>query len=59
MTKERLQYNVNSNGDTVHLFVGTERSPSKNTFMTLTCTHDPNTKQQGLTTLFLFDSTFA
>jgi hypothetical protein len=25
--------------------------------MALTCTHDPNTKQQGLTSLFLFDST--
>jgi hypothetical protein len=25
--------------------------------MTLTCTYDPNTKQQGLTSIFLFDST--
>jgi hypothetical protein len=34
---QREQY-----GDTVHLFIGMERSPSKNTFMTLTCTHTCN-----------------
>jgi hypothetical protein len=43
-------------GGTVHLFIGTGHSPSKNTFMTLTCTHDLNTKHQGLTSLFIFDS---
>jgi hypothetical protein len=48
---------VNSTGGTVHLFIGTRRSSSKNTFMALTCTRDPNTKQHGLTSLFLFDST--
>jgi hypothetical protein len=52
ITVQREQY-----GGTVHLFIGTGRSPSKNTFMALTCTYDPNTKQQGLNSLFLFDST--
>jgi hypothetical protein len=42
---------------TVHLFIGTGRSPDKNTFMTLTYTHNPNTKHQGVTSLFLFGST--
>jgi hypothetical protein len=49
---QREQY-----GGTVHLFIVTGRSPSKNTFMALTCTYDPNTKQQGLTSPFLLDST--
>jgi hypothetical protein len=43
-------------GGTVHLFIGTGHSPSKNTFMTLTCAHNHNTKQQGLTSLLLFSS---
>ena len=51
MPNQREQY-----GGTVHLFIGTGHSPSKNTFMTLTCTHDLNTKHQGLTSLFIFDS---
>jgi hypothetical protein len=51
-TIQREQY-----GGTVDLFIGTGRRPSKNTFMTLTCTHNPNTKHQGLTSLFLFNST--
>jgi hypothetical protein len=29
-------------GGTVHLFIGTRRNPSKNTFMTLTCAHNCN-----------------
>jgi hypothetical protein len=40
----------------VHLFIGTGRSPSKNTFMTSTGTHNHNINHQGLTSLFLFDS---
>jgi hypothetical protein len=28
---------------TVHLFIGTGHFPSKNTFMTSTCTYNPNT----------------
>jgi hypothetical protein len=35
---EREQY-----GGTVHLFIGTGRSPSKSTFMPSTFTHDRNT----------------
>jgi hypothetical protein len=31
-------------------------SPSKNTFITLTCTHNRNINHQGLTSLFLFGS---
>jgi hypothetical protein len=30
-------------GGTVHLFIGKGRNPSKSTFMTLICTHYPNT----------------
>jgi hypothetical protein len=41
ITVRREQYE-----GTVHLFIGTRRSPSKNTFMALTCTYDPNTKHQ-------------
>jgi hypothetical protein len=48
---QREQY-----GGTVHLFIGTGHSPSKNTFMTLTCAHNRNINHQGLTSLFLFDS---
>jgi hypothetical protein len=43
-------------GGTVHLFIGTGRSPNKDTFMTLTCTHNRNINLQGLTSLFLFGS---
>ena len=31
--------------DTVNLFIRTRRRQNKNTFMTLTHTHNPNTKQ--------------
>jgi hypothetical protein len=57
MTREQLQSSVNSTEGTVHLFIVTGRNRSKNTFMALTCTYDPNTKQQGLTSLFVFYST--
>ena len=43
-------------GGTVHLFIGMGRSPSKSTLLTSTYTYNPNTKHQGLTSLFLFDS---
>jgi hypothetical protein len=48
---QREQY-----GGTVHLFIGMGRSPGKNTFMTLACTHNRNINHQGLTSLFLFVS---
>jgi hypothetical protein len=44
-------------GGTVYLFIGTGRIPGKNTFMTLTRTHNRNINHQGLSSLFLFDST--
>jgi hypothetical protein len=40
-------------GVTVHLFIGTGRSPSKSTFMSLMFTHDRNTNYKGLSSLFL------
>jgi hypothetical protein len=43
MSKVRVQFNINSTGGTVHLFIGMGRSPDKNTFMTLTYAHNPNT----------------
>jgi hypothetical protein len=39
ITIQREQY-----GGTVHLFTGKGRNPSKNTFMTSTYIHNPNTK---------------
>jgi hypothetical protein len=42
------QYDV-----TVHLFIGTGRSPSKSSFMSLMFTHDRNTNYKGLNSLFL------
>jgi hypothetical protein len=60
-SKEKMrvqsQFCMNSTEGTVHLFIGTGRSSDKNTFVTLTYTHNPNTKHQGLTSLFLFGST--
>ena len=52
ITIQREQY-----GGIVYLFIGTGRSPSKNTFMTLTYTHNRNMNRQGLASLFLFDPT--
>ena len=48
-TRQREQYGV-----TVHLFIGTERSPVEITFMPSTsdCKHDTN--YHGLINLFLF-----
>jgi hypothetical protein len=51
ITIQREQY-----GGTVHLFIGMGHNPNKNTFMTLTCTHNRNINHQGLTSLFFFDS---
>jgi hypothetical protein len=54
-TIQREQYGV-----TVHLFIGTRRSPSKSTFMSSMFTHDHNTNCKGLSSLFLLQlsSTF-
>jgi hypothetical protein len=50
-TIQREQYDV-----TVHLFIGTGRSPSKSTFMSSVFTHDRNTCYKGLSSLFLLRS---
>jgi hypothetical protein len=44
--KMRVQslFYINSTEGTVHLFISMERSPDKNAFVTLTYTHNPNTK---------------
>jgi hypothetical protein len=52
ITIQREQY-----GDSIHLFIGMGRSPSKNTFMTLTYSHNHDIKHQGLASIFLFGST--
>jgi hypothetical protein len=44
---QREQY-----GSIVHLFIGTGDSPDKNTFVTLTYIHNPDTKHEGLIGLF-------
>jgi hypothetical protein len=49
ITIQREQY-----GGTVHLFIGTGRSPGKSTFMTLTLIHTHNINHLGLASLFLF-----
>jgi hypothetical protein len=51
ITSQREQY-----GDTVHLFIGTGRSPDKITFVSLITNYDHNTDYQGLCGLFLFKS---
>ena len=50
-TSQREQY-----GGTIHLFIGTGRSLGKNTFMTLTYSHNHDIKHQGFANLFLFCS---
>jgi hypothetical protein len=50
-TSQREQYGV-----TVHLFIGTGRSPVKITFMSLTDNYKHDTNYQGLNCLFLFES---
>jgi hypothetical protein len=54
-TIQREQYGV-----TVHLFIGTGRSPSKSIFMSVMFTHDRNTNYKGPSSLFLLQplSTF-
>jgi hypothetical protein len=47
ITIQREQY-----GATVHLFIGTERSPGKNTFMSLIFAYDRNINHEGLGSLF-------
>jgi hypothetical protein len=41
---------------TVHLFIGTGRSPVKITFMSSTISYNHDTNYHGLTSLFLFKS---
>jgi hypothetical protein len=43
-------------GGTVHLFIGTGRSPDKITFVSLINNYNHNTNYQGLCSLFLFKS---
>jgi hypothetical protein len=51
ITIQREQYDV-----TVHLFIGTGRSPDKITFMSLTFTANHKASYQGLSSLFPFRS---
>jgi hypothetical protein len=51
MTSQREQY-----GSTVHLFIGTGRSPCKITPMPLTFANGPIVTHRGLNSLFLFKS---
>jgi hypothetical protein len=50
-TSQREQYGV-----TVHLFIGTGRSPVEITFMSLITNYKHDTNYQGLNDLFLFKS---
>jgi hypothetical protein len=51
ISSQREQY-----GDTVHLFIGTGRSPNKITFLSLITNYNHDTNYQGLSGLFLFKS---
>jgi hypothetical protein len=51
MSSQREQY-----GSTVHLFIGTGRSPCKITLMPFTFANDSIVIHQGLNSLFLFKS---
>jgi hypothetical protein len=51
ITRQREQYSV-----TVHLFIGTRRSLSEITFMSLTFTIRQKASYQGLSSLFSFRS---
>jgi hypothetical protein len=50
-TRQHEQY-----GGTVHLFIGTGRSPIKITFMSLITSYNHDTSYHGLISLFLFKS---
>jgi hypothetical protein len=50
-TSQREQY-----GGTVHLFIGTGRSPVKITFMSLMTSYNHDTNYHGLIGIFLFKS---
>ena len=52
MMHELIQASVNSG--TVHLFIGTGRSPVKITFMSLITSYNHDTSYHGLIGLFLF-----
>jgi hypothetical protein len=49
IARQREQYGV-----TVHLFIGTGRSPVKITFMSLITNYKHDTNYHGLNSLFLF-----
>jgi hypothetical protein len=51
MPSQREQY-----GSTVHLFIGTRRSPCKITLMPITFANDSIVTHRGLNSLFLFKS---
>jgi hypothetical protein len=51
ITNQREQYGV-----TVHLFIGTGRSPVEITFMSLITNYKHDTNYHGLNDLFLFKS---
>jgi hypothetical protein len=51
ITSQRVQYE-----GTVHLFIGTGRSPDKITFVLLITNHNHSTNYKGLCGLFLFKS---
>jgi hypothetical protein len=51
ITIQREQY-----GGTVHLFIGTGRSPNKITFVSLITNYNHNTDYQGVYSFFLFKS---
>jgi hypothetical protein len=44
--KVQSQSSKKRTGGIVHLFIGMGHNPSKNTFMTLTYTHNPNTNMR-------------
>jgi hypothetical protein len=59
--KSKRDARVNTNqheqyGGTVHLFIGTRRSPVKITFMSSTTSYNHDTNYHGLIGLFLFKS---
>jgi hypothetical protein len=54
--KQECQVSVNSTGGTVHLFIGTERSPCKITLMPFTFANDSIVIHRGLNSLFPFKS---
>jgi hypothetical protein len=56
MTQKQMPSQREQYGSTVHLFIGTGRSPCKSTPMTFTFANDSIVTHQGLNSLFLFKS---